>query len=972
MLFLSQKSSAGHLIGGDFSYKCLGDNIYEVELIVYRNCECPVGTPNCSNFDQFAVVSIHTGNRDLFGTLLMEIDTLTEKELIPLQTDELCLKEEPEVCVERSTGYLERVELPPSSTGYTLTYTRCCRNASINNLINPETLGNTYSITIPPQDKAVCNSSPVFKNLPPIILCAGYPFEFDHSAIDPDGDDLVYELCTPFDYPLNPANPPDGYGPAIRPNDAAPPPPYDMVPWADYFGVDDQIGGNPEMTIDAQTGLLTAFPDYVGRYVIGICVSEYRDGVLLNTSIRDYQLKIVDCNVVEAEIESDDIDAEGNFILKECKDYSVEFINLTEGAEEYFWQFGDAQAGGADTSSLENPAYEYPDTGKYEVILIANPDKLCADTATIFLELFPRMVIDFDWEPTCAGAAMPFTDNSTTVFGTINNYSWSFGDGNTSNLKDPENTFDLGGNYDVFLTATNSLGCTLEIAKQVNVKPTPQTDFGNTPICIDQQPINFSDLSDINIGNIASREWIIADAAGNILLQSDDLNIEYNFISPGDYVVSLTAISNEGCTEIATSSITLYPEFAVDAGPDEDVCIGSSVELSVTVNDNIPATYMWETDVQATINDNTLQNPTITPFENTLVTVYATDPNSCVGTDNLQITSRALPNVEAGRNDTLCLGDTYNLNGFGEPAENGVGQISYLWTPDNFINNTIISNPMVNPQDDITYYLTVTESEFNCVNSDSIFIRVLKPINALASDASTCELEPVELMAAGGDFYDWQPPTGLDNPSGANPIATLAETTNFIVEISNACFSADASVLVNVLPAPNVDAGNDVEIDIGDIIQFNANVEDNATTIEWLPNVDILSGSNTTNPELQPLRSRDYIITATSEFGCSLSDTVSVTVNNIFNLWVPNAFSPNSDGSNDEIGLSPKGIKDINIFRIYNRWGQKVFETNNLNEKWDGTFKGKPQELGVYVYYAVGITYLDELFKDKGNITLIR
>jgi len=965
-------TSAGHLIGGDFSYKCLGNNEYEVNLTIYRNCECKAGSSNCADFDMQAKVTIYTGNLQFVDTLIMNLDRQTEREEIDLQTDDLCLKERPEVCVERSTGYSEIISLPPSSTGYTLNYTRCCRNGSINNLVNPSKLGNTYLLKIPPSNEAECNSSPVFKNLPPIILCAGYPFEFDHSAIDADGDELVYELCTPYDFPLNPDSVEEGgNGPIIQDGEVGPPPPYDEVLWGDYFSASNQIGGNPAMTIDRKTGLLTAFPDYVGRYVIGICVSEYRGGVLLNTTIRDYQLKIVDCDVVQAEIESDDIDMQGNFILKECKNYSVQFVNLSEGSESFFWDFGDDVANGMDTSILRNPVYEYPDSGKYDVKLVVNPNKLCADTANIILNLYPKLVANFDWESTCADVGMKFTNTSTTDVGVIADYSWSFGDGNNSTDINPNNVFELGGDYQVFLTVTNDVGCTQEVAKQVYVKPTPATNFGNTLICIDQQPVNFSDLSQINIGNIAMRTWQITDALGNILLDSDELNIEFEFTAPGDYNVFLTAISEEGCSGTTTGLITLFDKLVVDAGEDGDFCKGNAVQLNAT--SNAPATFIWDTNISIQIDDNTLQNPTINPTENIVVTVLATDPNGCTSKDSLQITARALPNVNAGKNDTLCLGDSFNLNGFGEATAENARPISYQWSPNSFITNTTTNNPTVNPQDDITYYLTVTENEFNCANTDSVFIKVLKPISAMASDdLNTCELEPVELMASGGDFYDWQPPTGLNDPSSNSPIATLEESTNYIVDVSNACFSGQVSVFVNVQPAPNVDAGDDVVIDIGDIIQFDATIENNAETIQWLPNVDILSGANTANPELQPLQSRDYVLTATSEFGCSLSDTVSVTVNNIFNFWVPNAFSPNEDGNNDAIGITPKGIKDIQVFRIYNRWGQKVFETNDLNQKWDGTFKGKPQELGVYVYYVIGITFLDELFKDKGNITLIR
>jgi len=689
----------------------------------------------------------------------------------------------------------------------------------------------------------------------------------------------------------------------------------------------------------------------------------------MGTTIRDYQLKIVDCDVVQAEVEADEIDAAGNFILKECDDYTVQFENESAGTESFFWQFGDTEANGMDTSILRNPLYEYPDTGRYEVLLIANPGKLCADTANIILKLYPKMVVDFEWEPTCAESAMSFVNTSTTDFGTVTNYSWSFGNGNTSSVREPENIFNSGGEYDVFLTISNSFGCTKEVVKRVTVKPNPQPNFGNTPICIDQQPINFFYLSVYNANYIENRDWEITDDEGNILLQANETNIEYTFIQPGDYNILLTATNEGGCIGTASKSITLFEELVIDVGIDKNVCIGDSVILNGQIS--TPVTFMWSADVAALIDDNTLQNPTITPFENTIVTVLVTDSNGCSSSDSLLINSQPLPSVNAGLNDSLCFGDNFELAGFAETTGNG--QVSYQWSPNNFIDNLNVSNPQVTPVNDITYYLTVAESEFNCANTDSVFIKVVQPINTSTNTTlSTCELEPIQLSAEGGEFYSWNPPIGLDDPASENPIAIISETTNYMAEISGFCFSSEASILVNVQPVPNVDAGSDIELDIGDIIQLNGTVGNIAETFEWLPNVGILDGGNTTNPELQPLQTRDYIITATSEFGCSLSDTVMVTVNNIFNLWIPNAFTPNDDGTNDEIGITPKGIKEIDVFRIYNRSGQKVFETNDLNKKWDGTFKGQAQALGVYVYYIIGITYLDELFKDKGNITLIR
>jgi len=136
------------------------------------------------------------------------------------------------------------------------------------------------------------------------------------------------------------------------------------------------------------------------------------------------------------------------------------------------------------------------------------------------------------------------------------------------------------------------------------------------------------------------------------------------------------------------------------------------------------------------------------------------------------------------------------------------------------------------------------------------------------------------------------------------------------------------------------------------------------------------------NPAAQPLRDMTYQLNAISENGCVGTDSLNVTVDQQYNLWIPTAFSPNKDGINDAIGIATRGIKKLDVFRIYNRWGEKVYETNNLESSWDGSYNGVPQAAGVYMFYAVGITvymfyavgitYFDEPFQEKGNITLLR
>jgi len=200
-------SYASHLLGGEFSYRCLGGNNYEINLTIYRNCVCQPGSPQCADFDDAAKITIFNNELPV-DTVNLSLDLATEREV-------LCRNTAPDICVERSTGYSTVINLPPSVNNYTLVYMRCCRNENIVNIANPAETGSTYVITIPNSEIAACNSSPTFNAVPQISLRAGFPFIYDHSATDIDGDSLVYQLCTPFDYPLSIDN--NVYGPAIRP-----------------------------------------------------------------------------------------------------------------------------------------------------------------------------------------------------------------------------------------------------------------------------------------------------------------------------------------------------------------------------------------------------------------------------------------------------------------------------------------------------------------------------------------------------------------------------------------------------------------------------------------------------------------------------------------------------------------------------------------------------------------------------------
>lgn len=283
--------NAMHLVGGEISYTCNGEisegmYSYNISLIVYRDCTCPIGTPTCADFDDTALARVYDAENNFIN--LVELNIAGRENIQPNISD-LCIEELPNVCVESSIGYEASVTLPFSEGGYTILYQRCCRNATAN-ILNSTATGSTYLVTIPPQNLVACNNSPVFSNFPPIAICAGYPFEFDHAAIDADGDSLIYELCTPF-------NGASFDMPAVV--DTLSEPIYEPIIWEDGFSASNPVLSNPKFTINSTTGQLSGLPTTLGLFTVGVCVKEFRNGNLLNTSSRDFQFNVVDCTVAE-------------------------------------------------------------------------------------------------------------------------------------------------------------------------------------------------------------------------------------------------------------------------------------------------------------------------------------------------------------------------------------------------------------------------------------------------------------------------------------------------------------------------------------------------------------------------------------------------------------------------------------------------------------------------------------------------
>jgi gliding motility-associated-like protein len=257
------------------------------------------------------------------------------------------------------------------------------------------------------------------------------------------------------------------------------------------------------------------------------------------------------------------------------------------------------------------------------------------------------------------------------------------------------------------------------------------------------------------------------------------------------------------------------------------------------------------------------------------------------------------------------------------------------------------------------------------VSYDTVTLNVQFPVTAVTEPLfDGCAGRPVQLLSSGGFYYEWTPATGLNNPFVNNPFAMPDTTTNYVITVSNDCFSDSAVTQVIVHPLPVVDAGPDTTIwrdTHAELHGFTSETNHFWTPSTWLDDPYDL------NTKAQPQQTQWYVLMAIDDYGCLGQDSVLVTVVAYTVLDIPTAFSPDGNGVNDLFRI----VRYLNIaklreFSVYNRWGNLVFSTTDIAQGWDGRMNGIEQPLGVYVWNVYADGKDGERIVRKGNVTLVR
>jgi gliding motility-associated-like protein len=296
---------------------------------------------------------------------------------------------------------------------------------------------------------------------------------------------------------------------------------------------------------------------------------------------------------------------------------------------------------------------------------------------------------------------------------------------------------------------------------------------------------------------------------------------------------------------------------------------------------------------------------------------------------------------------------------------------SFSWTPAIGLNSTTVQNPIATPLVTTKYYVTATLG--NCSKQDSVTVIVNPaPVPDAGPGITICFGKSYTLQGSGGVSYTWANANTLANTSSSTPIATPSTTTTYTLSNvidANGCISLTTdTVTVIVTPPIIANAGRDTVIVMGQPYQLNAT---GATLFSWSPAFG-LSNPTIANPIATIFASQIYTVEVSTPEGCKGFANVKLEVLKGPDIYVPTAFTPNGDGINDVFKVFPVGIKQFNYLRIFNRWGQKIFETQNDKIGWDAIFHSIKQPTGAYIYTVEGVTDAGKVITKKGTLIIAR
>jgi gliding motility-associated-like protein len=881
---------ASHSMGADMTYECLGGNTYKITLSFYRDC---FGSPAPNN----ATVSVNSSSCSKNLSVTLTKIAGTGQEVTPACSSSVTTCSGGTFTGIQEWVYSGVITLPQQCSDWIFGYSLCCRNAAITTINSPST--NTFYISSTLNNLVTpCNSSPTFSNRPVPFLCIGQQFCFNHGAYDVDGDSLVYSLISPrqtyntnvsYIAPYSASNPINSV-PATSFNTVT----GDICVTPQSM----EVTVTAVLIKEYRNGVLIGSVERDLQLTVMNCSNHLPNLTGINGT-SNFTMNSCPNQPICFNILSSDTDAGQQVTMTWNNSIPGATFNVTGGTNPtgtFCWTPAASDAGRMHsfTVTVQDNACPYygSQTFSYSIFvgsltayLGPNPNITCAGTAnlspvvtgasgpvtylwstgattssisvpagtywvrvddggcpasdTITVNTYAPPVAAMTVPVlNCSNVPVQFTDNSTTTSGTITGWNWSFGDGTTSALQNPQHQYPSSANYNVQLIVTNTYGCKDTVTNTVTTTGITTSEFTWNTACVNT-PIQFTDQT---TGSPVTWSWNFG-AGGTSTIQ----NPTHTFPSTGNYLVRLITTNSNGCRDTVIHTITSVAPPAANAGSDRYMCLGGNVNLTASGG----TTYAWSPGGQTT------STISVSPSATTTYSVTVTSANGCSATDNVVVSINPLPNVHAGNSVSVCEGNSTTLSASGANL--------YSWSPGGQTTASLTVSPVTNT----TYTVTGTNAN-GCSNTDTVTVIVNpKPNVNAGSNVNICSGASATLTATGASTYNWTP-GGTNNPLTVTPVSS----TSYTVTGTSAagCTATDAiQVTVNALPVSNL--SNNIFICQGKTATLDGG--NPGSTYNWS------SGASTQTIDVT--NAGTYSVVVTTSNGCQATASAVVTVGQLPN-----------------------------------------------------------------------------------------
>ena len=649
-----------------------------------------------------------------------------------------------------------------------------------------------------------------------------------------------------------------------------------------------------------------------------------------------------------------------------CPPLLVKFTDSSSDYQAVKWDFGDG-----NSSTLENPSHYYTLPGIYFAKLTVIGPGGCQDSAQQRINVRgPRGSFSYVPLKGCKPYTVKF--NATTLDRI--SFTWDFSDGTTLATNDSivSHTYTSAGDFVPKMILHDITGCTVPIVGTDTIKVrdvVAKFSVIQSTFC-DSVSVNFYD-STVTNDLITSWQWDFGDGGS-----SSVQNPLYQYRSPGTYDVKLVVTTETGCkdTAVVNDSVKIFKGPVIDIIGDTAACVSSQLDINAQVitGDTDLLNWQWNFDNGNSFDGKDPPPQTYASAGSHLITSLVTDEHGCRDSVTKAINIYPLPKTDGKPDSTICFGNSIQLN--------ATGADTYRWDTSPELSCTNCDNPIVSPDTNTIYTVTGT-NQYGCASRDSVLVKVQQRLPLQVSPGDTiCLGESVQMFASGSQQYSWQPSTGLNDPNSASPQARPSSSTLYTVTATDSanCFIDTASVFIEVFPIPTVEAGPDETIEVGSTgVQLHATGSPDVISWRWSPSSG-LSCIDCPNPNAAPQQTTQFTVEVRNEGECPAKDYLTINVVcNRGNLYIPNTFSPNGDGMNDRFYPRGRGVFMIKSLRVFNRWGEMVFERLNFNPNdasagWDGKYKGKVLSPDVFVYVCEIVCDNNQLLNYKGDVTLLQ